>query len=121
MGWAFRVLVLLVLIVLGPDVYLRFLRPSTDWSAHRGEWALVTGSSFGIGRSFAMELAQRGMNIILHARTKGKLEEVKHEITAAFPTIQVRIIVQDAVNDPQWDSMGQQIAGLNIRFASTVG
>jgi NAD(P)-dependent dehydrogenase (short-subunit alcohol dehydrogenase family) len=33
-----------------------------------GKWALVTGSSRGIGQQIAMGLAQHGCNIILHAR-----------------------------------------------------
>lgn len=42
--------------------------------------ALVTGASSGIGRDIARELSLRGYDIILVARNKEKLEEVKREI-----------------------------------------
>lgn len=38
----------------------------------QGKWALVTGSSRGIGQQIALGLAQQGCNIIVHAR------EVQH-------------------------------------------
>jgi len=56
----------------------------------------------------------RGVNVILHARSRGKLEEVAREIRTAFPQVQVRIIVQDVVMAPNWDAMRAEIAGLNI-------
>ncbi|HYF64897.1 MAG TPA: SDR family NAD(P)-dependent oxidoreductase, partial [Herpetosiphonaceae bacterium] len=31
-----------------------------------GKWALVTGSSRGIGQQIALGLAQRGCNVIVH-------------------------------------------------------
>jgi short-subunit dehydrogenase len=33
------------------------------------KWALVTGSSRGIGQQIAIELAQRKCNVIVHARS----------------------------------------------------
>lgn len=41
-----------------------------------GEWAVVTGASEGIGRSYALELAQAGYNLTLCARSIDKLESV---------------------------------------------
>jgi 3-oxoacyl-[acyl-carrier protein] reductase len=34
----------------------------------RGKWALVTGSSRGIGREIARGLAAKGCNVVLHGR-----------------------------------------------------
>ncbi|MBN1827296.1 MAG: SDR family oxidoreductase [Candidatus Eisenbacteria bacterium] len=43
-----------------------------------GKWALVTGSSRGIGQRIAVGLAGEGCNVILHARTIGHLDETVH-------------------------------------------
>ncbi|KAI0528239.1 short chain dehydrogenase/reductase [Xylaria bambusicola] len=79
-----------------------YLRPSglhryryTDVTGQR-PWALVTGSSSGIGKNLAFELAEHGFNIVLHGRNPSKLETVRDELHLAHPDTKVRIIVADA-------------------------
>lgn len=45
-----------------------------------GKWALITGSSRGIGRAIAVALAECGCNIMLHARTMDHLSKIKEQI-----------------------------------------
>ena len=40
-----------------------------------GKWAIVTGSTSGIGKEFAEEFARLGMSIMLISRTESKLKE----------------------------------------------
>ncbi|NXF81000.1 HSDL1 protein, partial [Sclerurus mexicanus] len=49
-----------------------------------GKWAVVTGSTDGIGKAFAEELAKRGVNIILVSRNKEKLEAVSRSISETY-------------------------------------
>jgi uncharacterized protein len=55
-----------------------------------GKWALVTGTSSGLGVDFARELAGRGMNMVLVARREEKLRQVQEEIIRDF---EVEVII----------------------------
>jgi len=45
-----------------------------------GSWAIITGSTDGIGKEFAIQLAKKRFNIILVSRTQSKLDTVAEEI-----------------------------------------
>lgn len=45
--------------------------------------AIITGASSGIGKATALKLAKEGINVVLTARSKEKLEELKNEIETA--------------------------------------
>ncbi|NXP81517.1 HSDL1 protein, partial [Ramphastos sulfuratus] len=59
-----------------------------------GKWAVVTGSTDGIGKAYAEELAKRGVNIILISRNKEKLEAVSRSISETYK-VETDIIVAD--------------------------
>ncbi|MEJ2615205.1 MAG: SDR family NAD(P)-dependent oxidoreductase [Ignavibacteriaceae bacterium] len=46
----------------------------------KNKWALVTGSSRGIGRQIAMGLAERGCNVVIHARLEENLTETQMQL-----------------------------------------
>lgn len=66
-----------------------------DLQTKFGEWAVVTGSTDGIGKAYAKELAARKINLVLISRSLEKLENTKDEILQENPKIEVRIIVAD--------------------------
>jgi short-subunit dehydrogenase len=48
---------------------------------YAGKTALITGASSGIGESFTRELAARGMNVVLVARSEAKLRHLAQELS----------------------------------------
>ena len=61
-----------------------FFYHSSDWSAYRDQWALITGASAGIGLELADRLASRGINIILVARRAEVLKEITARLEASY-------------------------------------
>ncbi|NXL92625.1 HSDL1 protein, partial [Alectura lathami] len=65
-----------------------------DLAKRYGRWAVVTGSTDGIGKAYAEELAKRGVNIILISRSKEKLEAVSRSISETYK-VETDFIVAD--------------------------
>ena len=59
-----------------------------------GPTAVVTGASDGIGKSVAIELAKNGLDLVLVARRKEKLEELRQLIQKEF-NVDVQILPLD--------------------------
>ncbi len=57
--------------------------------------ALVTGASKGIGRSYAMQLAQAGYNVVMVAVDGDQLARTAAEVQAANPSVSVRWLSKD--------------------------
>ena len=51
----------------------------------KGKTALVTGSTKGIGKAIAWELAKEGANVIINGRNSQAVDEVVMEIKKQFP------------------------------------
>ena len=57
--------------------------------------ALITGASAGIGREFARQLAHTAAAIVLVARRRDRLEELRTELTQINPDLRVHILDTD--------------------------
>lgn len=60
-------------------IWVMFLRPPKNLK-HYGSWALITGSTDGIGRALASELASKGLGLILVGRDPLKLKATCQQI-----------------------------------------
>ncbi|XP_027336720.1 very-long-chain 3-oxoacyl-CoA reductase 1-like [Abrus precatorius] len=60
-------------------VWVMFLRPPKQLKEY-GSWAIITGSTDGIGKALAFELASKGLNLLLVGRNSLKLEATLREI-----------------------------------------
>jgi hypothetical protein len=80
---------------------------------HKGNTALVTGASGGIGEALAKELAAHGFNLILVARTEGKLKELGDALSAQH-SIQTYPIAADLSDPKSPAEVAQQVQALGL-------
>lgn len=78
--------------------YIYFLRPGKNLRKY-GSWALITGPTDGIGKAFAFELAQKGLNLVLVARNPEKLKDVSASIRSKYSQVQILTVVMDFSGD----------------------
>ncbi|PIN17796.1 17 beta-hydroxysteroid dehydrogenase type 3, HSD17B3 [Handroanthus impetiginosus] len=79
-------------------VYVTFLRPGKNLKKY-GSWALITGPTDGIGKAFAFQLADKGLNLVLVGRNPDKLNEVLEAIKSKSRSIQIETVVMDFAGD----------------------
>ncbi|KAM0917655.1 hypothetical protein ACQ4PT_009136 [Festuca glaucescens] len=78
------------------------LRRPKDLRRRYGAWAVVTGPTSGIGRSFALELASQGMNLVLVDLNAANLLEISETVRSRH-AVQTKTVVFDLslVGTPQ--------------------
>lgn len=78
-----------------------------------GPWAIVTGASSGIGAEFARQLAERKMNLVLVARSGGKLEALARELADAHG-IETLAVPADLTKADFLDGVAKATADLDV-------
>ena len=76
--------------------------------------ALITGASAGIGREFARQLALRATLLVLVARRRERLEQLRDELLARHPRLRVEVRPTDLTNAEQIDALLRWIADEKI-------
>ena len=56
------------------------------------KYTVITGASSGIGRAVALKFAERNKNLILIARRKNLLKDLKSEILKKNPNLDILVI-----------------------------
>ncbi|XP_058449403.1 very-long-chain 3-oxoacyl-CoA reductase-like [Malaya genurostris] len=75
---------------------------------------VITGSSDGIGKQYAINLASKGMNVFLISRTESKLREVAEEIRSNS-SAEVKWLAVDFSKDAEiYDTIRKALSGLVI-------
>ncbi|KAL9664434.1 hypothetical protein QQ045_019834 [Rhodiola kirilowii] len=75
-------------------IIISYLRPPKCLKSY-GSWALITGSTDGIGKAFAFQLAEKGLNLILISRNPDKISAVSHQIQSTLPNTKIKIFPLD--------------------------
>ncbi|GMK38899.1 oxidoreductase [Paenibacillus sp. CCS19] len=81
--------------------------------------ALVTGSTRGIGKAIAIELAREGVNVLINGRSTEDVERVVNEIRADFPTTSPRNATADIVDIEQREALFKQFPDIDILVNNT--
>ncbi|XP_040249995.1 very-long-chain 3-oxoacyl-CoA reductase 1 isoform X1 [Aegilops tauschii subsp. strangulata] len=95
------------------------LRRPKDLRRRYGAWAVVTGPTSGIGRSVALELASRGLNLVLVDLNAANLKEISHTVRSRH-AVQTKTVVFDlslvstAQGDEALRRLREAVAGLDV-------
>jgi len=95
-------------------IWKHAIRSASGLDRFKGEWALITGASDGIGAAFAKELASNGINVVIMARSIDKLKAVEAECSKRGVSVQVIPFDFYIATDEMYASLKGQLSDLNI-------
>lgn len=81
--------------------------------ARYGKWGLVTGASSGIGLEFARAIAAEGLNLILVARRRERLESLAAELRERNG-IEAQVIVMDLTCLKELEGLTEQVGSKEL-------
>jgi uncharacterized protein len=73
--------------------------------------ALITGASAGIGREFARCLAPQARQLVLVARRQERLDELRRELIATHPKLQVEVRVVNLASTDEVNALAEWLSG----------
>ncbi|KAM9846257.1 hydroxysteroid (20-beta) dehydrogenase 2 isoform 2-T2 [Aulostomus maculatus] len=79
-----------------------------------GQWAVVTGATSGIGKAYAIELARRGLDVVLVSRCVDKLQRVSKVIEERYGRKTHTIQVDFTDGDSIYPTIATELQGLEI-------
>jgi short-subunit dehydrogenase len=82
---------------------------------YKGSTALITGASKGLGLTFAEELARRGADLVLIARSKGALQTLAARLTARYG-VKCYVIAADLANPRAIDDIYAKLAEQGVQI-----
>lgn len=89
-GLCFALLCLIFLGYLIPQLMCVALQPQDLRKKYSAKWAVVTGSSSGIGKAIAERLAQQGLNVVMVALGDKTLDDSHQELKKKYDSCEFR-------------------------------
>jgi short-subunit dehydrogenase len=86
---------------------------AASFAVKYGPWALVTGASRGLGAEFARQLAARGLNLVLAARSEDQLKDLARTLEREY-NISAKIIAIDLSREDLLDPVRRAADSLEI-------
>lgn len=84
-----------------------------DMGLH-GKKALVTGSTKGIGKAIAIELAKEGVDVLINGRNDEDVERTVNEIKCDYPTTSPKKATADLVDKGQREALFEKYPQIDI-------
>ncbi|BET03298.1 unnamed protein product [Nesidiocoris tenuis] len=108
-------LFLILAVIVGFIYYRRRGTKIVDDFSDLGKWAVVTGATDGIGKSFAFQLARKGFSVALISRSKDKLENVAKEIENQC-SVSTKIVQADftSVDPEMYARIAEELKNLDV-------
>jgi short-subunit dehydrogenase len=78
--------------------------------------ALITGSSGGIGKEFAIQFARRGVNLVLVARRADKLAALRDTLLERHPQLVVDVLAADLAEPGSGAKLAAEVGALGRRI-----
>jgi short-subunit dehydrogenase len=75
-------------------IHLNEENQMNTFTKNYGDWALITGASSGIGLDFARQIAAKGLNVVLTARSEDKLKVLASSLETDY-SVKTRVVVAD--------------------------
>lgn len=76
--------------------------------------ALVTGSTKGIGKAIAFELAREGVNVLINGRSNEEVERIVQEIKLEFPATSPQNATADIVDSKKREALFKKYPNIDI-------
>ncbi|GED31722.1 hypothetical protein BCE02nite_28630 [Brevibacillus centrosporus] len=80
----------------------------------RNKTAFVTGSTRGIGKAIAIELAREGVNVLVNGRNHEEVERIVNELKAEFPATSPQNATADIVDRQQREALFEKYPSVDI-------
>ncbi len=84
-----------------------------------GPWGVVTGASDGIGKAIAIELADKGLNLVLVARRKDDLEKLATQISDR-KKVEVKVVALDLSVHGANQELYRSVEGYDVGLLAAV-
>jgi len=107
------VLMLLIATKMLLNVWDLCTKKSIKWCDEPNTWAVITGSTDGIGLEYAKQFAAKGYNLLLMSRNANKLTKVSHEIQSSHPKCLIRALAVDFSHNDIYATIAEEIADLD--------
>ncbi|MDQ0063767.1 SDR family NAD(P)-dependent oxidoreductase [Paenibacillus harenae] len=80
----------------------------------KNKTALVTGSTKGIGKAIAVELAREGVNVLINGRNEEEVERAVNELKSKFPTTSPQNAAADIADIGQREALFERYPDIDI-------